>query len=114
LEPSANPNEPIICALSWHNLNSKPSYTAISYFWGSDEQNSTIILNGKECRTTASALAALKGLRSRWLKKNFWIDAICIDQTSDADKAEQICIMSDIYRNAKQVTVWLGPDENGT
>ncbi|KAE8451317.1 hypothetical protein EG329_004483 [Mollisiaceae sp. DMI_Dod_QoI] len=92
LYPSTYPNEPIICVLSWHNLDSKPSYTAISYVWGSDERNSTIILNGKQYQTTTSAVTALKGLRSRWRKKNFWIDAICIDQTSDTDKAEQICM----------------------
>jgi hypothetical protein len=35
------------------------------------------------------------------------------DQTSDADKAEQISIMAGIYRKAKQVTIWLGSDEEG-
>ncbi|TVY12791.1 hypothetical protein LARI1_G009399 [Lachnellula arida] len=64
--------------------------------------------------TTSSALIALKGLRSRWRKKKFWIDAICIDQSSNADKAEQIAIMAGIYRNAKQVTVWLGSDQEST
>ena len=113
VEPSLSSDTDINCNLAWHNLTSAPSYTAISYFWGSSELTSTIILNGKETKSTASAHAALKGLRSRWRKKQFWIDAICIDQNSDTDKGEQISIMADIYRNAKQVTIWLGPEENG-
>jgi hypothetical protein len=111
--PSSSYDRVITCNLAWYDLGSAPPYTAISYVWGSSEHNSTILLNGKEYKATASALIALKGLRSKWRKKKFWIDAICIDQTSDTDKAEQIAIMADIYRNAKQVTVWLGPDEHG-
>lgn len=114
VEPSTSKTHPIICTLTWHDLDSTPIYTAISYVWGSSEANSTIILNGEDYQTTSSALTALKGLRSRWRKKRFWIDAICIDQTSNADKAEQISIMAGIYRNAKQVTVWLGVDPDGT
>jgi hypothetical protein len=113
VEPSLSSDTVIKCNLAWHNLTSAPSYTAISYFWGSSELTSTIILNGKETKSTASAHAALKGLRSRWRKKQYWIDAICIDQNSDTDKGEQISIMADIYRNAKQVTIWLGPEETG-
>jgi hypothetical protein len=113
VEASSSYDQVITCNLSWYNLDSAPPYTAVSYVWGSDNRNSTIILNGEEYKTTFSGLTALKWLRSRWRKKNFWIDAICIDQTSDADKADQISIMADIYRKAKQVTIWLGPDEDG-
>ncbi|TVY33062.1 Heterokaryon incompatibility protein 6,OR allele, partial [Lachnellula occidentalis] len=137
VEPSASEDQVITCNMSWYKLEAAPKYTAVSYgpetsnnfipyfldhvaltsrfaVWGSSEPDSIMILNGKECRTTSSALVALKGLRSRWRKKKFWIDAICIDQSSDADKAEQIAIMAGIYRNAKQVTVWLGSDQDST
>ncbi|TVY57966.1 Heterokaryon incompatibility protein 6,OR allele [Lachnellula cervina] len=114
VEPSASKDQVMTCNMSWYDLEAAPKYTAVSYVWGSSEPNSTMILNGKECRTTSSALIALKGLRSRWRKKKFWIDAICIDQSSNADKAEQIAIMAGIYRNAKQVTVWLGSDQEST
>ncbi|KAN0102679.1 heterokaryon incompatibility protein 6,OR allele [Hyaloscypha variabilis] len=113
VEPSLASDADINCRLAWHNLTTAPPYTAISYVWGSSELTSTIILNGEETKTTSSAHAALKGLRSAWRNKYFWIDAICIDQNNDTDKGEQISIMADIYRNAKQVTIWLGPEENG-
>ena len=41
-----------------------------------------------------------------------WIDAICISQTDNAEKALQIPRMGDIYRLANRVVAWLG--EGGT
>ncbi len=37
-----------------------------------------------------------------------WIDAICIDQSSIAEKSMQVPLMSDIYTRAHTVFVWLG------
>jgi Heterokaryon incompatibility protein (HET) len=37
-----------------------------------------------------------------------WIDAICIDQTNEIEKASQIPLMGNIYSNAELVIVWLG------
>jgi hypothetical protein len=113
VEASPSHDQVISCSLSWYSLDSAPPYTAVSYVWGSVHRNSTIILNGEEYKTTVSALTALKGLRSKWRKKKFWIDVICIDLNSDGDRAEQISNMAEIYRKAKQVTIWLGPDEEG-
>lgn len=43
-----------------------------------------------------------------------WIDAICIDQTDENEKAMQIPLMSEIYKRAYQVNVWLGLPSYGT
>jgi hypothetical protein len=41
-----------------------------------------------------------------------WIDALCINQDDDAERVHQVGIMGSIYRQARQVLVWLGtPDE---
>ena len=41
-----------------------------------------------------------------------WIDSICIDQTNEAEKAEQVQFMKSIYTKAIHVIVWLGlPDD---
>lgn len=37
-----------------------------------------------------------------------WIDAICINQSDDAEKSVQVAMMADIYAGAKNVIVWLG------
>lgn len=38
-----------------------------------------------------------------------WIDAICINQSDDEEKAQQVLIMRDIYAQAEETIVWLGP-----
>jgi len=42
---------------------------------------------------------------TKWI----WIDAICIDQGSNAEKAKQIGLMARIYWQASLVHIWLGP-----
>lgn len=39
---------------------------------------------------------------------NFWIDAICIDQSNVMERNHQVQIMRKIYSNARSVSVWLG------
>ncbi|RYC57587.1 hypothetical protein CHU98_g8623 [Xylaria longipes] len=38
----------------------------------------------------------------------YWIDAVCMNQSDNAEKTQQLQMMSDIYRAAESVTVWLG------
>ena len=43
-----------------------------------------------------------------------WADAICIDQSNLRERGEQVQLMRSIYQQAKEVLVWLGPeDEDG-
>ena len=37
-----------------------------------------------------------------------WIDAICINQQSETERASQVGVMDRIYRQAQQVLIWLG------
>lgn len=41
-----------------------------------------------------------------------WIDAICINQSSLSERAQQVPIMDRIYRQAQKVIVWLGPADS--
>ncbi|KAI1740030.1 heterokaryon incompatibility protein-domain-containing protein [Xylaria scruposa] len=38
----------------------------------------------------------------------YWIDAVCMNQSDNTEKTQQIQMMSEIYRAAESVTVWLG------
>jgi len=38
-----------------------------------------------------------------------WVDAICINQSDDTEKAVQVAEMHHIYQKATSVYVWLGP-----
>jgi Heterokaryon incompatibility protein (HET) len=44
--------------------------------------------------------------------RRVWIDAICIDQKNDGEKAVQVRHMDKIYSDAQVVLVWLGSAQN--
>jgi hypothetical protein len=81
-------------------------YLALSYCWGTSQKFVT---------TKATLPSMLRGIRLEDIPKTFrdavyvtrqlgyqyiWIDALCIVQDSDSDKAEQISQIQHIYRNA--------------
>lgn len=54
-------------------------------------------------------------LRQRWKPRELWVDAICINQDDDANKAAQIPLMGKVYFLASRVIIWQGlPDEQTT
>lgn len=50
-------------------------------------------------------------LERDFLDEGLWIDQICINQTSDAEKAVGIPAMSALYKRARKVIVCLGDIE---
>jgi hypothetical protein len=40
--------------------------------------------------------------------KFLWIDQVCIDQTNVSERNSQVACMTEIYRRASRVLVWLG------
>lgn len=48
-----------------------------------------------------------RALRLSDRPRNLWIDAVCIDQTNDAEKSVQVSKMAYIYRCVEDVCVWL-------
>ncbi|KAF2803484.1 uncharacterized protein BDZ99DRAFT_341872, partial [Mytilinidion resinicola] len=111
LLPSASPSRPIRVFLQWYPISSTPSYTAVSYCWGSPVFTHTISVNNDKINITRSAYTALQALRSPFRPRTIWLDALCIDQASTADQDCQIPLMPQIYANAAEVTVWLGPSK---
>lgn len=43
-----------------------------------------------------------------------WIDGICIDQTSTAERSAQVALMRDICKQAADVGVWLGEEDEAS
>lgn len=54
--------------------------------------------------------SALRRIRHKHDSIWLWVDALCIDQSNDAEKSHQIPKMPDIYANAWNVIVWLGEE----
>ncbi|KAK4034348.1 heterokaryon incompatibility protein-domain-containing protein [Parachaetomium inaequale] len=74
-------------------------YTALSYVWGGGQQDSYQAgseLKGALPQTTEDAI----DLTGRLGKRYLWVDSLCIDQTSAADKERQINLMCSIYQGA--------------
>jgi len=58
---------------------------------------------------TCNLATALVDLRSSTEPRVLWIDALCINQEDMQERSSQVARMANIYRQAKQVVVWLGP-----
>jgi chaperonin cofactor prefoldin len=93
-------------------MNDCPKYTALSYTWGNPTLSHQIFVNNRYLHVTESLEVALQHLRDQKDTLTLWIDAICINQQDTDEKNQQVQQMADIYRNASQVIVWLGPAAN--
>lgn len=113
------------------DLDTSPAFTALSYAWGQSvaDSKNTVYCNGVRLPITPNcrqALLALLNMRKSSQKNilnkmrsnlkspagmalTIWVDAICINQNDDSEKAVQIPLMLEIYTWAQITYVWLGP-----
>lgn len=83
-------------------------YTAISYHWGPPNFSHSISCGGRLLPITSTVHDMLRRLRKTDKQRKLWIDAICLNQTDTAEKAVQIRLMTQIYRESHKVIIWLG------
>ncbi|KAK7188478.1 ankyrin and het domain protein [Paraphaeosphaeria sporulosa] len=126
VSPCSDPSE-ICCVLTVVSLRSQPSYSALSYTWGSPfpdyserhdkSTDPTITCNGIKisvksnlhdfllhCATHSDP--AFRGL--------LWVDALCINQGCHPERTKQVQLIGDIYKHAERVVVWLGVEDDAT
>ncbi|KAI1096401.1 heterokaryon incompatibility protein-domain-containing protein [Rostrohypoxylon terebratum] len=142
LAPAPEPYYPLVCKLeTWPIPKSRSTgkeYAALSYVWGQGVDNGRLCLLppqydtlnlsnsdewGYAMKRTVSipirdnlfrALLRLRKYGPGSQPVALWVDFICINQASADEKTEQLPRMVDIYRNARNVCVWLGEsDEEG-
>ena len=102
------------CELGRVDMNyAGPPYVAVSYTWGGQSLNHTVLCNGIEVPVTRSCADVLSAILTVG-RGVVWIDQLCIDQKNDEEKADQILLMKDIYANAGAVASWLDKIENLT
>ncbi|KAK3348909.1 heterokaryon incompatibility protein-domain-containing protein [Lasiosphaeria hispida] len=98
-----------------HSAASSHLYEALSYVWGSSEKQHAITVTDErgdfDLPVTANLHAALAHLRNPLLDRMIWVDAVCINQEDNMEKAKQIQRMAEIYSHAARVVVWLGDRE---
>ncbi|KAF2277967.1 HET-domain-containing protein [Westerdykella ornata] len=89
-------------------------FEAVSYTWGDPSPFGSLVLEGNEGGSiglTKNLTEALPFLSERSETKLLWIDQICINQNDAAEKGKQVALMTDIYKAASRVIVWLGPED---
>ncbi|KIN02711.1 hypothetical protein OIDMADRAFT_119868, partial [Oidiodendron maius Zn] len=111
--PAFAQNDELVCNLFHASFDDElkiPKYEALSYEWGSLLPSYNLIINGAPFSIRKNLHDALISLRNQREGRVLWIDAICINQTDDAEKSQQVQIMHLIYSKADRVIGWLGEE----
>lgn len=111
LLPGSDDNPGIRCNLitcKLLNSGSAHLYEALSYVWGPEDNQQSIEIDGRQVSVKANLYAALLHLQDRFFERILWVDAICINQNDNSEKAWQVQCMARIYAKASGVIVWLG------
>jgi hypothetical protein len=99
-------------------MSSAPPFYALSYVCGSDACSEEITIDNHVVLVKPNLFAALQELRSYFQVEHIaqitiWIDAICINQGNEDEKARQIRSMHGVFSGAVEVLAWLGAvDDN--
>lgn len=115
----------IACRLVTKKLSGKPPYEALSYTWGTLAREVPMFVVPHQLPSplpdgfvvcdallmTPQLYAALKRLRWERVSRFLWVDQICIDQTNNKERGEQVLLMDKIYQQSIQTIVWLGEED---
>ena len=96
---------------------------ALSYCWGNGVKQPPIVCNGHSIKVTSSVAGTFQMIAQShtrndaqvWMDE-VWMDALCLNQEGEHEKAVHNAQMSQIYAEACQVILWLGgaDSENDT
>jgi hypothetical protein len=106
--PNLSDNGLIQCEM-WQDTTDA-EYTCLSYVWGAESNQQSLLINGKHFACRQNLWNFLHVARDQYAaeSKIFWIDAICINQTSIRERNHQVSQMGDIHSKATDVLAWLG------
>lgn len=132
VHPADRLDDPLLCSIVQYTHSAELSsdnyfydrhYSAVSYTWGSDLLSHQLLiveslvsetigatLACQSLKITANVDSLLRQLRRPHKAVHLWIDAVCINQKDEDEKAYQVSRMGDIYTAAKKVHIWLGND----
>lgn len=90
------------------------TYEALSYTWGEPIFSQSILCDMFTIPITQNLFEALVHLRDEDTVRTIWVDAICINQKDNLEKAIQIPLMRSIYTQAQHVIIWIGVEDEST
>lgn len=111
IHPGVRPHH-IVASLATYPLNNHPPYEALSYVWGPYDLEDPDHIELDECgfKVTINLWRAMYYLRQESEARDFWIDAICINQEDLHERSSQVQLMRDIYKGSTRTVVWIGED----
>lgn len=102
-------SSPIRGRLVHTTLDDHEPYETMSYVWGVPEFTGTIELESQPFGVTPHLENALRHLRLASTDRTIWVDAVCINQSDDVERGEQVMLMKQIYESCTGNLVWLHP-----
>ncbi|KAL8295707.1 hypothetical protein RB600_001262 [Gaeumannomyces tritici] len=102
-----------------YSAENRQPYESLSYVWGTDDSPDPVRIVPAPGRAGGSLVVrqnlatALQYLRHEHATRFLWCDIICINQRDVAERQRQVQLMARVYRMARRVVIWLGP-ETGT
>jgi hypothetical protein len=92
----------------------KHSFTAISYCWGDFNNGGKLWFDDTSYLELGEAAnEVLRKWATRTPKEYLWIDAVCLNQDDDVEKAQQVQHMREIYEKAESVMISLPTKYHG-
>ena len=116
LHPATDEEDPLSCSIIQHRRSVQiVDYSAVSYAWGEPKFSQNLEIRCDDdtsyLKITPNLDAFLRRLRVLNMPHRLWIDAICLNQADEIEKAQQIPMMGRIFGEAKVVHIWLGPED---
>lgn len=96
------------CTTRVVNLDDQPDFETVSYVWGDRTGEESIEVSGNLTQVTKNLHAGLLRLRHPTATRTLWIDQICINQWDLDEKAAQVALMRDIYKQCTRCVTWMG------
>ena len=91
--------------LSYHSIEDCPPYNPSSYAWDPEPRDQSLTVNGSFLPVTRHLYDGLENIRRLSLCKYTRVNAICINQSDDVEKAKQVRRMTTIYENAERTII---------
>ncbi|KAI4861535.1 HET-domain-containing protein [Hypoxylon rubiginosum] len=119
LDPATREEDPLSCSIIQRRRSTKTTdYFAVSYVWGEPVFSQNLEIRCDDdisyIRITPNVDALLRRLRALDILHCLWIDAVCLNQADEMEKAQQIPMMGRIFGEAKGAHIWLGPEDHMT
>jgi hypothetical protein len=111
LQPRSS-GDKIRCTIKTARISDEPSYEALSYMWGGEDDQKLIAIDESDFFVRNNLWLALNQPRLESEVRVIWIDAICINQKNTTERNDQVMQMAAIYMHAERVIAWIGVEKD--